>query len=116
VIETFWEKNVKVVEFPQFESLGGGVKCHIWNFWGKCANEWIIQEVKCSFPKIESKSSRKEGWLLNSWIVQVGWVSRPKKYKERKEKWEMEKKNSSLTSQLLSKKIILYESTRSSTS
>ena len=35
------EKKVKVVELPQFESLGR-VKCHILNFGGKSENGWIL--------------------------------------------------------------------------
>ena len=39
VIRAFWEeKKVKVVELPQFETLGGGVKCHILNFGSKSEN------------------------------------------------------------------------------
>jgi hypothetical protein len=38
--------RAKWVKLPQFESLGGGVKCHILNFGGKSENEWIFQEDK----------------------------------------------------------------------
>jgi hypothetical protein len=39
----------------------GGVKCHILNFGSKSENGWILQGVKCNFPKKkQEKSTEKE--------------------------------------------------------
>jgi hypothetical protein len=43
-----------LVKLLQFESFGR-VKCHILNFGGKSENGWILQGVKCNFPKKKKK-------------------------------------------------------------
>jgi hypothetical protein len=47
----FGNNKAKWVKLPQFETLGRGVKCHFLNFGGKSENRWILQGVKCNFPK-----------------------------------------------------------------
>jgi hypothetical protein len=50
-IEAFWEKKrVKVVELPQFESLGGKVS-HLKLWRQKCKSVNISGEVKCNFSQ-----------------------------------------------------------------
>jgi hypothetical protein len=43
------KKKVRMIELKQFESLGGGVKCHFLNIEVKSSNEWIVQRVKYIF-------------------------------------------------------------------
>ena len=43
------EKKVIIVELQQFESLARDKVLRL-KLWGKNANRWIVQWIKCNFP------------------------------------------------------------------
>jgi hypothetical protein len=45
-------QNCRIATIWKFGGGGGGIKCHVLNIRSQSVNVWIVQGVKCIFPKI----------------------------------------------------------------